>query len=81
MKNQYILGLITGTSLMLALVVLTGADDDDFKYQILTVKMADTDVPAFLFNKETGEVHKTNTWSKKDGEQNKWIQHIAPPSD
>tara|TARA_B100000941_G_C28411314_1_gene503610 strand:- start:75 stop:320 length:246 start_codon:yes stop_codon:yes gene_type:complete len=80
MKNQYILGLIAGASLMLALIVLTAADDDDFKYQILTIEIGDNDVPAFLFNKETGEVHKTNTWSRKDGEQVKWIQHIAPPS-
>ena len=80
MKNQYILGLIAGASLMLALIVLTAADDDDFKYQILTVKIADNDVPAFLFNKETGEVHRTNRFTRKDGEQTKWVQDIAPPN-
>ena len=60
MKNQYILGLIAGASLMLALIVLTAADDD-FKYQILTIKIGDNDLPAFLFNKETGKARKTNT--------------------
>jgi hypothetical protein len=54
MKNKYILSALTGASLMLALFVFTGADDDDFKWEI---KYGHKGIPQFLFDKETANLY------------------------
>ena len=53
MKNQYILGLIAGASLMLALVVLIGAKDDGRRFEI---KYDKSGIPKFAFDTSTADV-------------------------
>ena len=53
MKNQYILGLIAGASLMLALVVLIGAKDDGRRFEI---KYDEIGLPKFAFDTSTADV-------------------------
>ena len=73
MKNQYILGIITGASLMLALMVLSGADDDDFRYEIV---YNTNGAPTALFDKVTCEVYK-NSASPEKGKR-VWVSLIPP---
>ena len=53
MKILYILGLITGASLMLALVVLIGAKDDSRRFEI---KYDEIGLPKFAFDTSTADV-------------------------
>ena len=53
MKSQYILGIITGASLMLALVVLSGAKNDDSKFEITYVR----NTPTYAFDTSNADLY------------------------
>ena len=64
MKNQYVLGLITGASLMLALMVFSGARNDDSRFEIKYVG----NKPIWLFDKSNADVYlwknETDHWTQ-----------------
>lgn len=73
MKNQYILGIITGASLMFALIVFIGAkNNEELKYEVLNLQSA----PEWLLNKSTGEVYMTET-STKPFFTRRWVKWVA----
>ncbi len=53
MKSQYILGIITGASLMLALMVFSGAKNDDSNFEITYVR----NTPQWLFDTSNGDLY------------------------
>ena len=66
MKSQYILGIITGASLMLALMVFSGAKNDDSRFEI---EYGNGYIPQRLFDTSNGDVYVwkrgTDHWKKE----------------
>ena len=73
MKSKYISGLIAGASLMLALVVLSGAKDNEVgRYAISTANVSNHWVAETIIDTKTGKVI-SRTKRDKDEFDSRWV--------